>query len=74
MVVVRGKAYFSDKHNQLCTFLKISVLARVTIAPTKHDGQKQLREEKVYFRLQLSSLSITEGSQDKNSQEPRAKN
>jgi hypothetical protein len=61
--VVRGKAYFSDKHNQVCTLLKIGVLVRVTIALMKHCDPKQLREGRIYLAHISISLLIIRGSQ-----------
>ena len=43
----------------------LTILVKVTLAVTKHHGQKQLREERVYLAYTSTSQSITEGSQEK---------
>jgi hypothetical protein len=49
--------------------MKMAVLVRITIAMMKHRDQKQVGEVKVYVHFQITSTSllITEGSQDRNS-------
>ena len=44
-----------------------SIVVRVTIAVMKHHDQKQPGEQALYFTHTSTSLFITEGSQDRNS-------
>lgn len=44
------------------------------IAVTKHHDQKQPREERVYVAYPLTSLTIIEGSQHRNSEQERGGN
>lgn len=39
----------------------------LSVAVTKHPDQKQLEEKRIYLALTTLSLSITEGSQGRNS-------
>ena len=43
------------------------VIVKVTIALIKHHQQKQLVEERIYLAYASTSLFITEGNQDRNS-------
>lgn len=43
-----------------------TVLVRVSVAMVKHQDQKEVGEERTYLAHTSTSLSITEGSQDRN--------
>jgi hypothetical protein len=62
-----GVGVGGDTRNEYGCGLRGSVLLRVTIAVMRHQDQKQLEEERVYWIYISMSLFVVAGSQDRES-------